>query len=500
MGKTKQEKGGNIQTFTQWIVVSVILFVYFLLVLLSYSSQMKKTSAEVELTHMGYHVERIASGFAQQVEEVSQAARTVAAAISVEDTILGEKSYDIVQRAVDSSPAIYGYISDDTGMAVDIKGNSLNVWANEDFARALTGIQVISDIKDQEAGQNVIAVYAPVAEKGTVTGVVCLQYPAEQFTMIPVTADYDGYTVYALMKSDGTVVTLIGGNNKVVEPGANLFELIRDVKESAANSEIRKFRQNIENKKSSQVVAMIDSNRWFFNCANTGINDWYALEIHSGLYYDRATTKYYVPTKKVLLRLFIALFLFFGAVIILNILNKTLYNRSAQELQNRAETDLLTGLYNKIATEKHIQEHLDGDGKDEPAMLCVLDIDNFKKINDTMGHAFGDQVLATLGVKIKNQFRASDIIGRIGGDEFIVFLKKIPNDEIMNKECDKLMSFFKDFKAGDYVKYSATASVGVAMYPEDGQSFDQLYKAADKGVYHSKQQGKNQLTLYRDIK
>ena len=109
-------------------------------------------------------------------------------------------------------------------------------------------------------------------------------------------------------------------------------------------------------------------------------------------------------------------------------------------------------------------------------------------------------MLATLGVKLKNQFRSSDIIGRIGGDEFIVFLKKIPNDDIMNKEAEKLMGFFKDFRTGDYVKYSVTASIGVAMYPEEGTTFEQLYKAADKGVYHSKKRGKNQLTLYRDIK
>ena len=208
----------------------------------------------------------------------------------------------------------------------------------------------------------------------------------------------------------------------------------------------------------------------------------------------------YADTKGVLVKLFVALVLFLGAVIVLNIINRTVYNKSRIELQNKAETDLLTGLLNKIATEKHIQEFLDGDGKNEPAMLVVLDIDNFKKINDTMGHAFGDQVLATLGVKLKNQFRSSDIIGRIGGDEFIVFLKKIPNEEIRDKEANKLINFFKDFKAGDYVKYSVTSSMGVAMYPEDGANFEQLYKAADKGVYQSKKNGKNQLTLYSDIK
>jgi len=499
MGKSNKDKGGNIQSFTQWIIVSVVLFAYFLLVLISYSNEMKNASSDVEKTQMAYHASSVASRFSNELAAVEQATRTVAASIAVDNVVLSERSYELLQGAVDSSGAVFGYVADSEGNAVDIKGNSFSVWENGDYAQALTGVQLISEIGDMESGAGTIAFYAPVSDKGTMTGVVCLQYPAEQFTQLAPLADYDGQTTYCLMRNNGTIVCTIGGT-RVVDVDTSLFDVITDVRDHARNSEVKRFRQNVEGKKTAQALAVIDGKEYFLNSVPVEINSWNVLEIHSGQYYAKATERFYDPTKRVLLRLFIALFLFLAAVIILNILNKTLYNRNAMELQNRADMDLLTGLFNKMATERRIQEHLEGQGKDEPAMLCVLDIDNFKKINDTLGHAFGDQVLATLGVKLKAQFRSSDIIGRIGGDEFIVFLKKIPNDDIMNKEADKLMTFFKDFKAGDYVKYSATASVGVAMYPEDGKTFEQLYKAADKGVYHSKQQGKNQLTLYRDIK
>ncbi|HBI59824.1 MAG TPA: diguanylate cyclase, partial [Lachnospiraceae bacterium] len=116
----------------------------------------------------------------------------------------------------------------------------------------------------------------------------------------------------------------------------------------------------------------------------------------------------------------------------------------------------------------------------------------------TMGHAFGDEVLRSLGIQIGAIFRASDIIGRVGGDEFMVFLKDIPNDEAILKEAKKVEAFFKSFQAGEYVKYKATASIGVAIFPQEGNDFETLYKAADQGLYKAKKRGKNQLAFYKD--
>ena len=128
--------------------------------------------------------------------------------------------------------------------------------------------------------------------------------------------------------------------------------------------------------------------------------------------------------------------------------------------------------------------------------MLLFDIDNFKKINDTMGHAFGDQVLKSLGEQLSMEFRKTDILGRIGGDEFAILLKDIKDDEIILKEGDKILQFFRQFKVGDYVKYSATASIGAAIYPRDGKDFQELYKSADNALYEAKKQGKNRLIYY----
>ena len=172
-------------------------------------------------------------------------------------------------------------------------------------------------------------------------------------------------------------------------------------------------------------------------------------------------------------------------------------DRQKKELENKADTDLLTGLNNKLATERKIKNYI-AQNPQVQSMMFLLDVDNFKTINDTMGHAFGDEVLSTLGEEISSIFRASDIIGRVGGDEFMIFLKGVPTREVVRKEAKKVEDFFKTFQVGENVKYAVRASIGVAVFPHEGTDFETLYKAADQGLYKAKRRGKGQLAFYED--
>ena len=160
-----------------------------------------------------------------------------------------------------------------------------------------------------------------------------------------------------------------------------------------------------------------------------------------------------------------------------------------------AEHDWLTGLYNRRAAEAHVDEALLKNGG---GMLLVLDIDHFKQVNDRYGHLIGDALLCEAARTLRDIFFPRDIIGRVGGDEFMVFLKGISTEENILKEAAKVETFFKGFQAGEYVKYKATASIGVAIYPQEGADFETLYKAADQGLYKAKKRGKNQLAFYRE--
>ncbi|MBO6303336.1 MAG: EAL domain-containing protein [Ruminiclostridium sp.] len=169
-----------------------------------------------------------------------------------------------------------------------------------------------------------------------------------------------------------------------------------------------------------------------------------------------------------------------------------------QRLIDKAERDPLTKLYNKSATKQLIQNFLRTDSRDTYDAFIIVDVDNFKNVNDTLGHLFGDSVLTDIAQEMQDLFRANDVIGRIGGDEFIVFLRGMNHkSHIESKAADicKIFSLiYSDEDTDDGVKISG--SLGIALFPKDGDTFDELYKKADTALYKSKRAGKSCYTFY----
>ena len=227
------------------------------------------------------------------------------------------------------------------------------------------------------------------------------------------------------------------------------------------------------------------------------VNSWMLVVGVDQSYVDQKMDQAWKKICVMLYQLVGAMLLFVVIFAIIYIFSRVKNEEKSRILRERADTDLLTGLNNKLATENRIKEYIK-DNPDTLAMMFVLDIDDFKKINDTMGHAFGDEVLSNLGKRISANFRVTDIIGRTGGDEFTIFLKALKDDSNTLSEAKKLVNFFKGFEVGEYVKYSVSASIGAAVFPADGNDFESLYKAADQALYKAKKRGKNQLAFYDD--
>ncbi len=163
-------------------------------------------------------------------------------------------------------------------------------------------------------------------------------------------------------------------------------------------------------------------------------------------------------------------------------------------LLEKIQRDSLTGLYNKMATQEYIQQRLLRYPREAFAFF-IIDIDNFKNVNDSCGHAVGDMVIANFAELLKKEFRANDIIGRIGGDEFVVFVRAPSREWVAKKALSVVAAMRHDFTDG--VKTCpVSASIGVALAPEAGAEFETLYKNADRALYHTKQHGKNGFTLY----
>lgn len=170
--------------------------------------------------------------------------------------------------------------------------------------------------------------------------------------------------------------------------------------------------------------------------------------------------------------------------------------REWANLTARAERDSLTGLYNKETTRILIERSLERSKEDQHHALFIVDIDNFKGINDHLGHLFGDVVLSETAQEIQSIFRSSDIIGRIGGDEFLVFLQDIGDERMVKQKAQVLESVFHSTYSGTSREYRISGSVGIAQYPKDGSHYTELFQKADQALYYAKSHGKDNFAVY----
>lgn len=171
--------------------------------------------------------------------------------------------------------------------------------------------------------------------------------------------------------------------------------------------------------------------------------------------------------------------------------------KQAEFLENKIQTDPMTGLYNKVATGT-LANKLLRDNKNSLHALIVLDIDNFKGINDTLGHAFGDIILIEVCTKLKALFRSNDIVGRVGGDEFAIVMRDVPDKSRVLKKAAELSKTFSQTYVGEKENYKISCSMGIIMIEDGNESFETLYRKADAALYQAKRNGKDQFVLYRD--
>ncbi|MDO5602079.1 MAG: diguanylate cyclase [Oscillospiraceae bacterium] len=164
--------------------------------------------------------------------------------------------------------------------------------------------------------------------------------------------------------------------------------------------------------------------------------------------------------------------------------------RTKAELQNAAEKDPLTGLYNKSATQKHIDARMKKNG----GALIIIDLDNFKHVNDTYGHMAGDGVLIGVAKAMRQALDDADLAGRIGGDEFAVFT---PDEETaVQRICEIQRILQSPIQAAGH-EILVTCSAGTA-FKEAGGTFQELYPKADSALYRAKKNGKNCCLSYQE--
>ncbi|MBE5955366.1 MAG: sensor domain-containing diguanylate cyclase [Lachnospiraceae bacterium] len=182
--------------------------------------------------------------------------------------------------------------------------------------------------------------------------------------------------------------------------------------------------------------------------------------------------------------------------------SKKQYDKEKEEeqaLHEQLGKDSLTSIYNATTTRKLAEEYFEETGPDGRCALLIIDLDDFKKVNDQKGHMFGDAVLIQAAKVIRKLFRSNDIVGRIGGDEFLVLMKDVTDKEIVKKRCQQLNEILKTvFEEEQFSDIAPTCSIGVGFSPDHGDSYFTLFCCADQALYQAKEAGRQQYIFYEE--
>jgi diguanylate cyclase (GGDEF)-like protein/PAS domain S-box-containing protein len=168
------------------------------------------------------------------------------------------------------------------------------------------------------------------------------------------------------------------------------------------------------------------------------------------------------------------------------------------EMTHSAQHDLLTGLPNRLLLNDRISQAIAlGHRYKRPFALMFVDIDHFKSINDSLGHAIGDKLLQSISQRLVGGLRASDTVSRHGGDEFVVLLPEVSDNEDAATSADKLLLAVANPHIIDGQTLHIQGSIGIAVYPEDGQDAETLLRNADLAMYNAKQSGRNGYEFFK---
>lgn len=482
----------------QWLIPGAILLGILLILLIRFSVMSRLTEQQEVVDGL----QDVTESYAQQIESTMDSIwkSTDLVASYVEQT--GRENLDIsaLLHSVCNVAGVYDtVVCDADGNGIRPSGEEVKLGEVDYFAHVKSGgKQILYVTDDGIAGGDSLIVVSPIDVDGVRKGYVLGYCEPVTLSSLLKRLNLGTGACFVLIDQSGRVVTTAG--NKESSFAEKTTDYFAFLKQDGENEEsVDRMYTLIQNDISGICYVTLKGESKAIVYVPMKNQKFYLLTCVSQKYINQAVMREWSDMQSIVWQVIILMIVFAGVVIVMNILTRIRDNEKSREMADKADTDLLTDLYNKAATERKIKDYLAAH-PNQMGLLFVLDIDNFKKINDTMGHAFGDEVLRTFGIQIRAEFRATDILGRTGGDEFTIFLCNMKEEGIIRTEAKRLERFFQNFQAGEYVKYSATASIGAAIYPQDGKDFESLYKAADNALYVAKKRGKNQLAFYGDDK
>lgn len=490
----QKRKKGNLILYSA--VILLLLFITAIGVIINFTKKSKETVTDLCADNMGLAVKLFSEKVNDDLGRVSSSADSVANML--EYYVVGDNSRTL--EALDSivtTTAAYGVIYYKNDAAI-VTSTGLDTPDISGYKGKMQGTKHFFHVDDNGIDGTPAFIYSvPVKKDTNYRGYLLIYISDEDIIEEFTTAPYGLDIFYAILDDNGNIQLMIDETEGTKYFDGNLWTNIQD--NNTNFTQWRKFNDCKIRKAYSEIGVNINGEKRTVYIAPVADGTWLLAAGIGADSLEKEGAAIWNANKKYQMWIYAVLVAIIATIVVFTVLNFNSSAERSKELENKADTDLLTGISNKIASERQIKEYIAA-CPDSMAVMIVMDIDNFKKVNDTMGHAFGDEVIKNVGNQLKSMFRLSDVVGRLGGDEFVVLLKNIKDEASIEKECKKLENCFQHFEVGEYVKYAVTASIGAAVFPRDAQTFETLYKAADSALYTAKKRGKNQLAFYKDTK
>jgi diguanylate cyclase (GGDEF)-like protein/PAS domain S-box-containing protein len=168
-----------------------------------------------------------------------------------------------------------------------------------------------------------------------------------------------------------------------------------------------------------------------------------------------------------------------------------------KKIQHMAYYDMLTDLPNRVLFSQRLWDAIRAaEAKNGQIAVMYFDLDNFKRINDTLGHTTGDLVLKEVSKRLRNITNGKELVSRMGGDEFILLISDIESEDYASQRAGEILNVFKPSFNIDGNEFFITPSIGISIYPSDGQNMEELIRNADMAMYRAKEYGKNNYQFY----
>lgn len=390
----------------------------------------------------------------------------------MEDVLQSLSSTDTFGRTMLILPDGTGYTSD--GVTTQVKDRAY-------FTTAMSGKRALSNpISSSVDGDNKVVLSVPVRRNGEVTAVLGGSYDVGALSNLLFADIYDGKGYSFIVTADGSVVS--SGTTYADWSGRNFFDAYGKVKYSKGSLE--QMREDFQERSGGSIIVDNQGVGSYLAYEPLDCNDWVLCYVVSEE--DAKASYVFITHYELLLGL-----AFLAGVGALLLTMQRLNARDRRRLMQKAEEDPLTGLLNKESTARSITDWLNEERCKGFQVLLMVDLDHFKEINDTYGHATGDLVLKKAAQVLRGVFRETDIVGRVGGDEFMVFLKNVGNPEVVQRLMSTLNSRIRAVTVDDLPEETLSCSIGAAFYPRHGKDFTLLYENADRALYEAKRAGRN---------